>query len=102
MFALHKVTPESFDMIFGSAKLLYVASVVAYLLGSLSDIWLFGVTCKLHAFILFSNRVVNRVVWLTSRLLRRRPTATISGYELRVRQVTESISTLILIYSTSI
>ncbi len=30
-------------MIFGSAKLMYVASVAAYLLGSLSDIWLFGV-----------------------------------------------------------
>jgi uncharacterized PurR-regulated membrane protein YhhQ (DUF165 family) len=36
------VTQSSFDMIFGSAKLLYVASVSAYLVGSLSDIWLFG------------------------------------------------------------
>lgn len=40
------VTPESFDMIFGSAKLMYVASVSAYLVGSLSDIWLFGVIKK--------------------------------------------------------
>lgn len=37
------VTPEAFNMIFGSAKLMYVASVCAYLIGSLSDIWLFGV-----------------------------------------------------------
>ena len=37
------VSKESFDMIFGSAKLMYVASVIAYLLGQLSDIWLFGV-----------------------------------------------------------
>jgi uncharacterized integral membrane protein (TIGR00697 family) len=40
------VSQESFDMIFGSAKLLYVASVTAYLIGSLSDIWLFGVIKK--------------------------------------------------------
>ena len=40
------VTPESFDMIFGSAKLMYIASVSAYLIGSLSDIWLFGVIKK--------------------------------------------------------
>jgi uncharacterized integral membrane protein (TIGR00697 family) len=40
------VTPESFNMIFGSAKLMYVASVTAYLIGSLSDIWLFGVIKK--------------------------------------------------------
>jgi uncharacterized integral membrane protein (TIGR00697 family) len=33
-------------MIFGSAKLMYVASVTAYLIGSLSDIWLFGVIKK--------------------------------------------------------
>lgn len=41
------VTQQSFDMIFGSAKLIYVASVSAYLVGSLSDIWLFGVIKKL-------------------------------------------------------
>jgi len=40
------VTQSSFDMIFGSAKLMYVASVSAYLVGSLSDIWLFGVIKK--------------------------------------------------------
>ena len=37
------VSKEAFDMIFGSAKLMYVASITAYLLGQLSDIWLFGV-----------------------------------------------------------
>lgn len=41
------VTPAAFDMIFGSAKLMYVASIVAYLIGQLSDIWLFGVIKKL-------------------------------------------------------
>ena len=41
------VTPESFNMIFGSAKLMYVASVFAYLLGQLTDIWLFGVIKKI-------------------------------------------------------
>ena len=34
-------------MIFGSAKLMYVASILAYLAGQLSDIWLFGVIKKL-------------------------------------------------------
>lgn len=37
------VTPEAFNMIFGSAKLMYVASISAYLVGQLMDIWLFGV-----------------------------------------------------------
>ena len=37
------VTPDAFNMIFGSAKVMYIASIIAYLLGSLSDIWLFGV-----------------------------------------------------------
>lgn len=40
------VTKESFDMIFGSAKLMYVASICAYFVGSLSDIWLFGIIKK--------------------------------------------------------
>ena len=34
---------ESFDTIFGSAKLIYFASVTAYFIGSLSDIYIFGV-----------------------------------------------------------
>lgn len=37
------VSKDSFDMIFGSAKLMYIASICAYLIGQLSDIWLFGV-----------------------------------------------------------
>lgn len=41
------VSQESFDMIFGSAKLIYVASICAYVVGSLSDIWLFGIIKKL-------------------------------------------------------
>eukprot|EP01038_Epipyxis_sp_PR26KG_P010811 gene10811-14512_t len=41
------ITKDSFDMIFGSAKLMYIASVCAYMLGSLSDIYLFGVIKKL-------------------------------------------------------
>lgn len=43
---LHKpynITPPAFDMIFGSAKIIYLASVGAYLIGSLADIWLFEV-----------------------------------------------------------
>jgi len=32
------VTQESFDMIFSSAKLIYIASICAYVVGSLSDI----------------------------------------------------------------
>jgi uncharacterized integral membrane protein (TIGR00697 family) len=40
------VTPESFNMIFGSAKIMYLASVVAYFIGSMSDIWLFQVIKK--------------------------------------------------------
>jgi hypothetical protein len=41
------VTPEAFNMIFGSSKLMYLASMIAYLLGQLSDIWLFGIIKRL-------------------------------------------------------
>lgn len=41
------VTQVAFDMIFGSAKTMYIASITAYLLGSLADIWLFGVIKRL-------------------------------------------------------
>ena len=37
------VSKMAFDMIFGSAKIMYLASLTAYLIGSLADIWLFGV-----------------------------------------------------------
>ena len=35
------VKPEHFDAVFGSAKIMYMASVSAYLVGQLSDIWVF-------------------------------------------------------------
>ena len=41
------VSPLAFNTIFGSAKLMYVASIVAYLIGQLIDIWLFGVIKRL-------------------------------------------------------
>ena len=40
------VSKQSFDDIFGSAKIMYVSSVTAYLFGSLADIWLFGILKK--------------------------------------------------------
>jgi uncharacterized integral membrane protein (TIGR00697 family) len=36
------VRPEAFDAIFGSAKVMYIASLCAYLIGQLSDIAVFG------------------------------------------------------------
>jgi len=41
------VSPLAFNTIFGSAKLMYVASIFAYLVGQLMDIWLFGVIKRL-------------------------------------------------------
>jgi queuosine precursor transporter len=41
------VSQESFDQIFGSAKIMYVASLTAYLVGSLCDIWIFGLLKRL-------------------------------------------------------
>lgn len=35
------IKQESFDAVFGSAKLMYVASMSAYLVGQLADIWVF-------------------------------------------------------------
>jgi uncharacterized integral membrane protein (TIGR00697 family) len=43
----YNITPQAFDSIFGSAKIINMASIVAYLIGSLSDIWLFGVIKRL-------------------------------------------------------
>ena len=37
------VSPEAFNTIFGSAKLMFAASTVAYFIGQLLDIWLFRV-----------------------------------------------------------
>lgn len=49
------VRKEHFDAIFGSAKVMYVASLTAYVVGQLSDIALFGFLKRLTG---------NRYVWL--------------------------------------
>lgn len=43
----YNVKQEHFDAIFGSAKLMYIASVTAYLVGQLCDIWIFHALKKL-------------------------------------------------------
>ncbi len=48
-------TPEPFENIFGAASLMYIASLVAFLLGSMLDIFLFGV---------FNRLTKGRMVWL--------------------------------------
>ncbi len=48
-------TQASFENIFGSATLMYIASLVAFLLGSFLDIFLFGV---------FKRATGGRMVWL--------------------------------------
>ena len=49
------VKPEAFDAIFGSAKIMYVASVTAYLVGNFCDIAVFGV---------FKRLTGGRFIWL--------------------------------------
>lgn len=49
------VSPSSFDAVFGSAKVMYVASLCAYLVGQLSDIAIFGFLKRLTG---------QRFVWL--------------------------------------
>jgi hypothetical protein len=41
------VSRENFDAVFGSAKVMYIASVTAYLVGQLCDIWVFHMLKKL-------------------------------------------------------
>lgn len=48
-------TQAAFENIFGSASLMYIASVMAFLLGSLLDIFLFGI---------FKRLTRGRMVWL--------------------------------------
>lgn len=48
-------TQESFENIFGASALMQVASIVAFLCGSLLDIWVFG---------LFKRMTGGRYVWL--------------------------------------
>lgn len=47
LVAPFNVSPEAFNTVFGGAKLMYVASICAYLVGQLMDIWLFGVIKRL-------------------------------------------------------
>jgi uncharacterized integral membrane protein (TIGR00697 family) len=37
------IAPAHFDAVFGSARIMYIASVTAYLIGQLADIWVFRV-----------------------------------------------------------
>lgn len=48
-------THESFENIFGQASLMYIASILAFLCGSLLDIWIFGI---------FKRLTRGRLVWL--------------------------------------
>ncbi len=48
-------TQEAFEIIFGSASLMYIASITAFLVGSLLDIFLFGV---------FKRLTGNRLIWV--------------------------------------
>jgi hypothetical protein len=53
--APYNVSPAEFDAIFGSAKIMYVASLSAYLVGQMSDIAVFG---------FFRRLTGDRLVWL--------------------------------------
>lgn len=53
--APYNVSKASFDQIFGSAKVMYIASLAAYLVGSLCDIWIFS---------LIKSFTGERMVWL--------------------------------------
>lgn len=53
--APYNVRREEFDAIFGSAKIMYIASLCAYLVGQLSDIAMFGFLKRLSR---------GRLVWL--------------------------------------
>lgn len=53
--APYNVEPAEFDAIFGSAKIMYIASLSAYLVGQLSDIAVFG---------FFKRLTGDRLVWL--------------------------------------
>lgn len=44
---LSKVAPAAFNAVFGGAKIMYLASVSAFFVGQLMDIWLFGVIKRL-------------------------------------------------------
>lgn len=48
-------THEAYEMIFGASSVMYLASIVAFLVGALLDIWIFGV---------FKRATGGRYVWL--------------------------------------
>ena len=53
--APYNVSPDEFNAIFGSAKIMYVASLSAYLVGQLSDIAIFG---------MLKRATGERLIWL--------------------------------------
>ena len=53
--APYNVSPDEFNGIFGSAKIMYVASLSAYLVGQLSDIAIFG---------MLKRATGERLIWL--------------------------------------
>ena len=53
--APYNVSPDEFNAIFGSAKIMYVASLSAYLVGQMSDIAVFG---------FFKRLTGGRLIWL--------------------------------------
>lgn len=53
--APYNVKPEAFDAVFASAKIMYVASLCAYLAGQMSDIAIFGLLKRLTG---------GRMIWL--------------------------------------
>lgn len=53
--APYNVSPDEFNAIFGSAKIMYVASLSAYLVGQLSDIAIFG---------MLKRATGDRLIWL--------------------------------------
>jgi len=49
------VTPEAFNSIFGTAQAMYIASIVAYFVGQMLDIYLFG---------FFKRLTKGKMLWL--------------------------------------
>jgi uncharacterized integral membrane protein (TIGR00697 family) len=45
--APYNITQDHFDAVFASAKIMYIASITAYLIGQLADIWVFHILKKL-------------------------------------------------------
>jgi queuosine precursor transporter len=45
--AVYNVSPDAFERVFKASQRMYVASLVAYLIGQLFDVWIFGVMKRL-------------------------------------------------------